>query len=81
MSKYSEISKRIGWDDSYCAIPSVEVAKELHEKVVKEHCEKSFELVFKIHRFAPTSASELEFEAMKEIFEAFSKGTKIFSSY
>lgn len=77
MSKYSDISKRIGWN-GHCAIPSPQTAKELHYAVVNEQCEASFEMVFKIHRFAPSPTNKLETEAMYSINKAFITGNKYF---
>jgi len=78
MSVYSDISKRIGWEGS-SSIPSVELAQELLEKVTRQHCQVAFEQVFRIHRFAPTSETEEEYEAMLIIYEAYTKGTSIFN--
>lgn len=77
MSTYSEISKRIGWK-GYYAIPSPETAIELHNAVVNQQCEASFELVFKIHRFAPSPTNKLETDAMYSINKAFITGQKHF---
>ncbi|MCT4590535.1 MAG: hypothetical protein N4A71_22095 [Carboxylicivirga sp.] len=77
MSKYSEISKRIGWE-GHCAIPSETEALKLFNSVVNQHCESAFELVFKIHRFAPTPDSQVEFRAMETINEAFRVGSQYF---
>lgn len=78
MSIYTQISKRIGWQ-GYCAIPSVENVTVLYGALVKDKCTESFELVFKIHRFAPPPETPEETRAMCIINEAVKIGTDIFS--
>ncbi len=77
MSTYSEISKRIGWE-GHCAIPSIETATDLKKAVVSDKSTNGFELVFKIHRFAPSPTNEQELKAMNIINEAYCAGIVYF---
>lgn len=80
MSKYSDISKKIGWDDRKVSIPTLKEAEQLHDEVLNLRSESAFEHVFVIHRFAPSPDGFGEdFEAMKLVNEAFTFGTQIFS--
>jgi hypothetical protein len=80
MSKYSDISKRVGWN-GFTTIPTVSFATLLRNKVVNEHCEHSFEQVLRIYRFAPTSNTDDGYKAMCIIYDAHTKGTEIFKTY
>ncbi len=48
---YSEISKRIGWDDRHVPVPTEEETRELIKKAQNKD-ENSFEKLFLIVRFA-----------------------------
>lgn len=78
MNIYSETSKRIGWEPQPIDIPSIEKAKELLEQICIHHSREAFETVFKLHRFAPVSKTEDQFEAMQIIYYAFEKGRYLF---
>lgn len=78
MSIYSETSKRIGWEPQPVNIPSIEKAKELLAQICIHHSQEAFETVFKLHRFAPTSKTEEQFDAMQIIYYAFEKGRYLF---
>jgi hypothetical protein len=78
MSKYSEISKRIGWDRIDVAIPTPERAKKLFE-LVQNGDELAFETVFRVNRFGDPKNKE-QIEAMDIINQAFLKGAEIFAS-
>lgn len=77
MSKYSEISKRIGWNGK-ADIPSLEKANELLAKVRNNNDADAFEQVFKIYRFAQAPVGEQETLALNVIIEAYRIGTDIF---
>lgn len=80
MSKYSDISKKIGWDDRKISIPTLKEAEQLHDEVLNLRSESAFEQVFIIHRFAPIPDGFGEdFEAMKFINQAFTFGTQTFT--
>ncbi|MBS2100412.1 hypothetical protein [Carboxylicivirga linearis] len=77
MSKYSEISERIG-HKGYCAIPSIDMATDLKKAVMLDNSFHAFELVFKINRFAPLPITKDEVEAMHIISLAFGSGIRQF---
>jgi hypothetical protein len=78
MSRYSDISKHIGWEPKKVNIPTTEQAKELREQITINHCESAFKTVFTIYRFAATAKNEKEYEAMRVIYDAYQKGSEIF---
>ncbi len=75
MSKYSEISKRIGFTNTKQPIPTVEAAQQLLDGVKQGNID-CFEEVFKCYRFCPSPASILEVQAMLFINEAFGYGSE-----
>lgn len=79
MSKYSEISKRVGWYSSKRAgIPSLEDAKKLQNAVMVNHDDEAFEKVFFIHRYAPSPDGGEDGKAMEIIWETFKEGANFF---
>jgi len=81
MSKYSAISKAIGWQNQVVTVPTIEEANNLFEKVRKEHCAESFTKVFTLYRFHDPCMTDDEFESMKIIWKAFELGKDIFKRY
>lgn len=76
-SKYTAISKRLGFRLQHVSLPTKERAGELERKV-KAGDETAFAEVFKIHRFACSAETEDETVVQRIIFDAFQAGSRIF---
>ncbi len=79
MSIYSDISKRIGWDEgTKVPIPSVDEAKALHNEVMINKSIDAFETVFRYHRFCPQPDGGEDEIAMRYIHSTYLDGKCFF---
>lgn len=79
MSIYSEISKKLGWQNfTVKDLPSRSVA-EILLKGVQEGKIEDFETVFRFHRFSETPTTFEAIEVYKIIDEAYRIGREKFS--
>ncbi len=79
MSRYSDISKSIGWDAGMGSetIPSVRVAVELVERAVKGD-EQAFTKLFRINRFARSPGTEVERVAIGIVSKGLAEARPLF---
>jgi len=80
MSKYSEISKKIGHAPRHTiSLPSQEKAKDLLIKIINDHDAKAFEEVFIYYRYV-TDIPATQEATMEIISEAYKAGEGIFKN-
>lgn len=79
MSIYSDISKKIGWDqDTKVSIPSVQEAKELQNEVMVNKSAEAYETVFRYQRFCPSPDGGEDEIAMRYIHSTYLDGKHFF---
>lgn len=76
MSKFSEISKAIGWESKSLTYPTLTVAMALRDEVFAGS-ESAFVSVFKMNRFLPIAANSAQAEVSLVINGAFEHGRKL----
>lgn len=78
MSKFFEISKRVGWVDQVIEVPPIDKLIDLRKKVLADNCEKSYEEIMRINRFAEIPDTIEGLKAMRILNETWLDGKKIF---
>lgn len=80
MSRYSEISKRVGWQSAELDIPTMATVKALHKNIVEHQSEESFVEIVKVWRFGKLPQTIEECDTMQELTQAYKDGRTIFES-
>ena len=77
-SKYTEISKSIGYESEPVDLPTLEEAERLYTAVTVDQSEDAFKKVFTIHRFGKSPEDFEQTEISNHITAAFIEGSKYF---
>lgn len=78
MSKYSEISKSLGWERRDVPIPAVEKANELVKRAMRKDLE-AFQELFLINRFSPPPQNGTEKTALEIVVDGFIRSSKFWT--